>query len=194
MGLDIIPLFIHGSGYALPVGRCIQNNAAMSVEIGKRIKANELNQNAREQAKLMKSYYEIHYDRICQEREIATYFRPLVASYFHSIKVRYKAQELINRYNCFSEWINRKIKDNSCIYIDDGTDGLFSLFLALVHPKISIYVCGASELKSIYEKYRNLPCNIHFLMSDQKNTMKLISQVYMIENLITVYKINILKV
>lgn len=190
LNLDIIPLFIHGSGYALPVGGFIQNRAPMSVEIGRRIKASEHIQNAREYAKRMRIFYEDRYESICREREKAIYFRPFVTSIFSGINVQEKTKELIRRYNCFSEWINREMAEDITVLVVERVGGLFSLFLALVHPYTTIYACGAMKLEEKYIEKKHLPHNLLFVTPEQQKMMEIKNQLYMIDSIVTVYEIN----
>lgn len=159
--LDIIPLFIHGSGHMLPLGKAFQNHTSLYVEIGKRIEHNKMNSNVREQTKQIRHMYEEHFENICKSRENSHYFHYLVVDLWDkAYKSRKKTKQLLKYYDDFTRWIDVQFDENTIVNIVDYTDGLFTLLFALVHPDIQIYCLESPILTMILAKYDNMPKNI----------------------------------
>lgn len=190
LGVDIIPLYLHGTGHVLPLGKAFQNNVAMYIEIGKRIHPQTNIADIRKQAKEIRCHYENHYDKICRIKEDTEYFKYLVISLYGSIHKREITKKLLQKYKNFSQWIDRDYKEESTVYIKDNTYGVFALMFALVHPKVSIILVGGSDLAKIYKNKIYLPQNIITVQSD--NEIKQITEdcSFEITNIVTVYTIN----
>ena len=179
--LDIIPLFIHGSGHMLPLGKAFQNHISLYVEIGERIEHNKMNSNVREQTKQMRHMYEEHFENICKSRENSHYFHHLVVDLWDkSYKSRKKNKQLLKYYDDFTRWIDVQFDENTIVNIVDYTDGLFTLLFALVHPDIQIYCLENPILTMILAKYDNMPKNISVDVFD--NSTYIIDKVCCIED------------
>lgn len=192
LGVDILPLYLHGCGHVLPFGQAFQNKAIMSIEIGERIPSHNNLQSVREQAKTMRHHYEQYYDRICKEKETSAYFKDLVVSLFRTIHRGKKTKDLLLKYNNFSKWIDREYIDKESLYFEDNTNGVFTLLFALVHPNIPIVQAGMNDLVKIYRNRHNLPQNIKLVQTDMilRQSKALLTS---IDNIVNIYIIKIYK-
>ncbi len=188
--VDILPLYLHGTGHVLPLGKAFQNNATMSIEIGERIQPQTNELDIRKQTKAMRHHYEIYYDRICKERENASYFKSLVVSLFRTIHRGRKSKGLLLKYNNFSQWINCDYQDGTTVYIEDKTYGVFTLMFALVHPTIPIVLIGNNDLVRIYRNHKYLPQNIKTTQNDNETKQITKNRFCKIDNIVTIYTIN----
>lgn len=187
--VDIVPIYLHGSGYVLPLHRAIQNNAKMYVEIGKRISYSErMSISPRDMAREMRQSYFIKYSEICRKRENTHYFYPMIINLFGLIHKSRKVRKLLNEYNDFSLFIDKHYQENCKLYIEDDTDGLFPLLFAMVHPTVNVYLSSDSPLIHLYSKSKNLPSNINFVLYDNNNDK--LECICIIDNIV---KISIIK-
>ncbi|MDY2703823.1 MAG: lysophospholipid acyltransferase family protein [Prevotella sp.] len=183
--IDILPLYLHGTGYFLPFGKAFQNNVAMSIEIGKRIRPNLNSFDVREQTRMMRSHYNKHYDKICRETENTCFFKQFVISLFETINKGRETKRILAKYDNFSQWIDCDFKIDN-IYIEDRTNGVFTLMFALVHPNTYISTTNNTDLESIYKGRKNLPRNISF---KKEKSFLSNDKYYEINNMVIIYKI-----
>ena len=162
---DILPLYMHGTGYVLPLHKAFQNKAKLYMEIGQRIAydAPVRGTDVRKQANTFRSHYQSYYEAICKERETTDYFTYLVGNLYGRIGKRKYASNLLKQYGNFSEWIDRSFEDVSSIWIEDYSDGVFTLMFALVHPNLDVYSSGTVGLRKLYRKCKHLPANVIFM-------------------------------
>lgn len=187
--LDILPLYLHGSGHVLPLHKAFQNKGSFYVEIGKRIPYIETYElDLRKQASLMRHHYATHYEEICKDVEDTHYFSDLVGNLFTRIHLGRYARNLLQAYKDFSEWIDVPLNDEYPIVIDDKTHGVFSLLFALVHPFVLLYVLNANELQRLYYKCNHLPANINFIDEASVLMADGFQDWYSIDNMIYVRK------
>lgn len=164
LNVDILPLYLHGSGYVLPLHRAFQNRAKMYIEIGQRIPCNDPLRavGIRRQATVFRQHYGIYYDKICHERETASYFNYLVTNLWGLVDNSSYATNLLKRYDNFAQWIDYSYDKQSGLWIEDYTNGVFTLVFVLVHQDISICASGCKVLKRLYATCAHLPANLTF--------------------------------
>lgn len=194
---DILPLYLHGTGHVLPLHKAFQNKSRMYIEIGRRISYENrvAYSDIRLQANFFRHHYELHYEEICKKLERTDYYVNLIISLFGKIRRKRFAANILFKYNNFSKWIDRSFDENSCIIIDDHTDGVFTLMFALVHPRILIYSIGSNSLNILYRKCKNLPMNINYFIDAQNGICfersRIYKNLFSVESIVTVYtKIN----
>lgn len=164
LGLDILPLYLHGSGHVLPLHRAFQNKGSFYVEIGKRIPAEQdKHTDLRLQAIRMRHHYQEHYEEICRKLENSHYFSGIVGDLFSRSRMGRYARRLLRAHDDFSKWIDRPLPEGHSILIEDHTRGVFTLLFALVHPFTPINVVNALELRRLYGRCEHLPSNINFI-------------------------------
>ncbi len=76
LGLDILPVFIHGFGYALPKEELLLRKANLYMEAGERI--TEIPDDVRKFTRSLRHFYMAEYERIRREKETARYCAPFV--------------------------------------------------------------------------------------------------------------------
>lgn len=78
LGLDILPLCIHGFGYALPKHDFMLRRADLYLEVGARIPCAAIPEDLAAFTREMRHTYQATYDRIRREKETAAYMAPFV--------------------------------------------------------------------------------------------------------------------
>lgn len=170
LGVDILPLYLHGSGYVLPLHKAFQNRAKMYIEIGQRIPSNNPLRTIeiRRQATAFRHHYNLYYGKICHERETAAYFNYLVINLWGRVGNSNYAANLLKRYNNFAQWIDHSYDEQFTLWIEDYTSGVFTLIFVLVHQDIKVCVLGCKALERLYATCDHLPANLTFMKDTNK--------------------------
>lgn len=186
LGLDILPLYLHGAGHVLPLGKAFQNKAKLSIRIGQRITSHCNMMGISEQAKAMRHHYVVNYNILCREKENTSYFKYLVISLYDTICKGSYTKKLLLEYNNFAQWIDCDYHTNSMICIKDNTAGVFTLLFALVHPIIPIVLLEKSNcLREVIKNRKCLPHNITFIQNDDE-TDQIERNILCIDNIVTI--------
>jgi uncharacterized protein len=170
LGLDLLPLLIHGTGYTMSKGDFLLKDGYISVRYLPRIKTGDLyfGVDHTERAKYLGRYYRQQYAKLKEESEQPRFFRErLIYNYMYKgpvlewylrIKIR-----LENDYQLFHDLIPRQglVLDIGCGY------GFMSYMLQLAAPGRDIVGYDYDEEKIAVASHcfsRNE--NIHFLKAD----------------------------
>ena len=168
LGLDILPVFLHGIGHVLPKMDFMLRPGKMYVEVGQRVAPDDtrFGTTSRERTSGFRKLYKEHYAQICRERENAGYWLPFVRSQY-----LYKGSEIFSR-------AKRSLSDPegldriaaaipaSCgaVVMDHSGQGETAFLVALTHPSAQVYAFEEdSELHRIAAACANAPANLHFL-------------------------------
>lgn len=134
LGLPVLPLYIHGFGYALPKHDFLLRKAGLYLEIGQRVTVPEGDLAAFTRA--MRHHYVETYARIRRERETAAYNAPLVRS-----RYLYKGHDAMTECR---RVLRRKVYaeiDALCgpsLDIPEAGSGVYALLAALTHPDMAV--------------------------------------------------------
>ena len=168
LGLDIIPVYLHGVGHVLPKMDFMLRPGSIYVEVGQRVALDDTRYGttSRERTSGFRKLYKEHYAQICRERENAGYWLPFVRSQY-----LYKGSEIFSR-------AKRSLSDPealdriaaaipaSCgaVVMDHSGQGETAFLVALTHPSAQVYAFEEdSELHRIAAACANAPANLHFL-------------------------------
>ena len=161
LGLDVLPLCIHGFNYALPKHDFLLRRAGLSMEVGKRI---TLDQSADIAAvtKQIRHHYVDWYASIRNERENAAYCAPLVR-----LRYLYRGHDALLECRRFlkpSVYEQIDALQGDEIVIGNAGCGVFALLAALTHPDMQITAYEENEdlyLTAIHQELR--PNNLKFV-------------------------------
>ena len=144
LGLPVLPLYIHGFGYALPKHDFLLRKAGLYMEIGKRFEV-PAEDNLAAFTREVRHAYQKEYERIRKERETAAY----TATY-----VRY--QYLYKGHDADAE-CRRVLTPETFAQVDalTGTEmtikdagcGVYALLVALTHPEMQVIAYEEDEEK-----------------------------------------------
>lgn len=167
---DIIPVIMHGANYVMPKGNAIINSGFILLEIGNRIKYQDLSfgNNYQERCKNIHQMYCNWYSSISTKLENSNYFKDLVKSryFYKGLIVEKETSKLLNKYNCFKDWIDCTINNNNIVIINNGY-GVISLLFSLVHKNHKVFGIEYNMDKYLISKNISYkPKNLELLSED----------------------------
>ncbi len=170
LNLDILPVFIHGASHVMPKNDIVLREGQLSVEIGERMKAAEVNSmESRALSSQFHKYYIQHFDEIRRQRENTEYVLPFVR-----YKYIYKGNEVERA--CLRNLKKIKAKaaeidamDHESLLIRDSGYGELAWTVALVHRHMQVYAVEADVDKHLIASHTSyIPDNLHFLSQDDE--------------------------
>ena len=159
LGLDILPLCIHGFNYALPKHDFLLRRAGLSLEIGKRLRVPEeadLAAFTRE----MRHFYQDWYASIRRKRETAAYCAPYVRSQY-----LYKGHDALaecRRVLSKANFARIDALEGATLDLPHAGCGVEALLIALSHPSMQVIAHEADEEKYLTATRCPLPFNLHY--------------------------------
>lgn len=169
LGLDILPLMIHGFWHVLPKTAPLIRRGSLYMEICERINIENMSQeddpSCLKIAKQFRNLYRTKYDNLRRERETVEYFIPYLRN-----KYALKCREV--REAVYSDLRDTEALKKLCLtepeggaaYIDDGGVGVKGWIYALTHPQVEVYARIGEEnnLKAALNT-ACIPQNLHFI-------------------------------
>ena len=165
LGVDILPVFIHGASHVMPKNDIVLREGQLYVEIGQRMKADEVQaMESRPLTSQFHKYYIQHFDEIRHQRENTEYVLPFVR-----YKYVYKGHEVER--TCRRDI--KKIKaraaeidalDHGSILIRNSGYGALAWTVALVHRDTQVFAVEADNDKHLIASHTSyIPDNLHFV-------------------------------
>ncbi len=162
LGLDIVPLYIHGFGYALPKHDFMLRKAAVSMEIGPRIPCAAIPEDLAAFTRGMRHQYQEEYARIRREKENAVYMAPFVR-YRYLYKGHDAAVECrrVLRKKVYAAIDALPAGE---LVLQEVGCGVYALLVALARPDINVTACEPDEEKYLTAlRCEDLPANLTYL-------------------------------
>lgn len=162
LGLDILPLCIHGFGYALPKHEFLLREAGISLEVGARIRVPEGDIAAF--TREMRHSYMQTYDRIRLARETAAYNAPYVRYQYlyKGVDAMRECSSVLNPATYAA--IDALGADARTVAVEGSGYGAYALLLALSHRDKEIYACESDEEKYLTAvRCSGVPANLHYI-------------------------------
>ena len=159
LGLDILPLCIHGFHYALPKHDFLLRKAGLSLEIGQRISVPagaDLAAFTRE----MRHFYMDWYESIRLQRETAAYMAPFV--YRQYLYKGHEALQECRKVLRRSVYAEIDALDAPSLEIREAGCGVKALLIALSHPQMQVLAYEADEDKYLTASRCQLPANLQY--------------------------------
>ena len=164
LGLDILPLYIHGFGYALPKHDFLLRKAGLYLEVGERIPAADIPEDIRTFVREYRHDFAAEYDRIRRERETAAYNAPYVRYqylYKGEDAMRERAAVLNKKTYAEIDGIPAAVRTVS---VTGSGCGVYALLLALTHRDKEIYAYEQDEEKYLTAvRCQAVPENLHYI-------------------------------
>jgi uncharacterized protein len=168
LGIDILPIFIHGVGHVLPKKDFMLRSGSIHVEVDRRISLHEpaFGDGYRERTKKIHRYYINHYAEICKRLETTEYFLP-----YMEYKYMYKGHEVekscrrtLRQYNEFKQYIDDDCCNASKVAIVNSGNGEVAWLMALVNKDVDVFAYENDDDKySIASHCSAIPPNLHFI-------------------------------
>ena len=173
-GADILPMYIHGSGHVMPKGSGPSARGQITIEVGKRISANELSTYGTTNRAITKHFHQLyleHFEQMRREIEDTHYFHHyIIYKYLYKgYGVERETRRLLKQYDDFSQWIDgyqpkakcQQLTANTLSIIHSGR-GQFALLFALVHPDIEVHAYADDpDDAALAAACEPLPENLH---------------------------------
>ena len=159
LGLDILPLCLHGFHEALPKHDFLLRRGALSLEVGERIGIPEKADLAAF-TRDMRSFYKDWYDRIRSVRETASYLAPSVYRQYlyKGHDARMECRRVLRK--AVYERIDA-LTGEECVIREAGC-GVQALLTALTHPEMKVTAYEADEDKYLTATRCELPENLNY--------------------------------
>ena len=147
LGVDILPIYIHGTGHVMPKGSGFASRGQVDLMIGERISSETVSGYGDTAVKITKSMqrvYQSSYKAFQHQIENTHYFHDFVINkhIYKGIGIEKETRQLLKRYDDFSKWIDdHRLDDPSSktVSVVHAGRGQFSLMMALVHPEWEIH-------------------------------------------------------
>lgn len=143
---DLLPLYLHGLCHVMPKGSAFASRGQITVEVGKRIPAEQIASHLGESSRLaahnMRLHYIEHYKQMQHSIEKAHYFHHYVIYQYiyKGIAIERNTKRLLKRYDDFAEWIDKSIPQiGDAVIVFNSGQGQFALLYALVHPNTEVH-------------------------------------------------------
>lgn len=159
--MDILPLCIHGFGYALPKHDFMLRHAALSLEVGRRIRIDGHDEPLTAVARRMRAFYLDWYTQIRRDRENAAYcaawvrYQYLYKGHDATAECRKVLRPSVYREIDALSGPDLEIRDAGC--------GVYALLAALSHPEIQVTAYEPDEDKFLIASRCALPSNLKYI-------------------------------
>ena len=170
LGVDLLPLYIHGTGHVMPKGSGFASRGQVDLVIGERIPAAQLGEYGDTERAITKQIQHLfmnRYEQIRRQIETTHYFHDYIIDKhtYKGIGIEKETRKLLKRYDDFSQWIdNYQLEDastNSVSVIHAGR-GQFSLMMALVHPEWEVHsYADDPDDVALAAACEPMPANLH---------------------------------
>ena len=168
LGLDIVPVFLHGLNDVLPRNSFVVHGGNITVSIRQRILLNDVRwgDGYVQRTKNIHAYYVDEYAKIASRTETAHYYHGLVLD-----RYQYKGTDIyravrnsLKRFDDYSKWVDENKTSSEVLVVNQGF-GEFALLYALVHKDVLVSVYEPDEEKStlLYYCAEGLVSNLKIL-------------------------------
>ena len=163
LGLDIVPVFLHGVGHVLPKNDFLVRDGCITMQVQARISLNDsrFTKDNVLHAKLVCQYYRQTFAQICKEIETMDYYKSFVLHNY-----MYKGSEVWRGVK--KEWESKEAEgikaaggNAGSVVIENSGYGVFSFLYALSHKEIEVIAVEEDEDKvAIAKNCAGIPKNL----------------------------------
>ena len=165
LGLDILPLYIHGFNDVLPKHDFMLREGRMTLEIGERMPADVV---ATTDTLTLRKHFHVlyvkHFEEMKRSYENSAYFVPLVRYryMFKGSDVERRANRILKDKRHLAEIVDRDFYSVESYVFDEAGQGEIPLVFALVHPNIEVYADFYNEDDYLVASHlQGIPRNLH---------------------------------
>ncbi len=167
LGLDILPVFIHGAWHVLPKQDFMLRKGEMSVEIGRRMKPSG---DYRQDTKDFSRFFKTRYEEICRELETPAYLRPYVLGkyIYKGASVEATARRALAHVEDVPWLHDGSLKpEDGAVAIRGCGQGELAWIYALMHPQTEVYATDPDpDNIAIASHCSHIPANLHFSVEE----------------------------
>ena len=176
LGLDILPLMLHGVGHCLPKEETLLRRGKVLVSIERRISADNTEFRAGKESlkttRLVRHFYQKRYAEICRQEENLEYFLDMVRHnyIYKGAEVAKSCRQKLKSYYKLHELLP-KLSDTGKMLIKNCGQGEYALLIALV--KKDWQIDAFDEDQDLIDTARNcvaVPTNLHYITNLTNDT------------------------
>jgi 1-acyl-sn-glycerol-3-phosphate acyltransferase len=157
LGLDILPVYLHGIVQAMPKGSAVTNGGEVFIKIGRRITPAELQAlgtTTKERAQAVKKQYQDSFDEICRQQSTVALLKDTVYDRYRykGAEIERNAKKMLRYLLSVREQIEGLNNGQDFFVINKKGQGELTLMLSLMYPKQTIYsITDAEDAQRILE-------------------------------------------
>jgi 1-acyl-sn-glycerol-3-phosphate acyltransferase len=177
LGLDIVPVLIHGNSEVLPKNHFVIRDGIITVEILKRIPhgTKEYGTDSRAQTKNISAYFKKEYARLREELEDETYFHRMVLDHFRYSEIPSfkEIKQDLNRYASAYFKVLKYLEKKEEIACISDRSGQLPVLLLCDSPdrKVHAYVEDSEHQDYLEDRHITERTNNLSLYSEQKDVL-----------------------
>jgi 1-acyl-sn-glycerol-3-phosphate acyltransferase len=147
LGLDVLPVLVHGAGAVLPKDDFMLRRGTISVQVHPRAAMDDPSGDGdpASRARLARQYYRQAFAALSRERETAAYFRSFVLHnyLYKGAAIEREARAMLRQEALYAR-VDAYRGDGPVLVVNNG-NGLFSLLFALVHGHVRVTAVERDE-------------------------------------------------
>jgi 1-acyl-sn-glycerol-3-phosphate acyltransferase len=168
LNVDILPVFIHGTGHVLSKKDFMLREGNIYMEIGKRMSATEIQQRrgAMKLASQFHKIYSVCYKEICNRCENTNYFMSYVRYkyMYKGYEVETRCKKTLHHIKSVSSRIDCNYQAANVVWLINSGQGEFAWLFALVHKNVEVYAFERDkDLHLLALNTVGIPHNLHFV-------------------------------
>ena len=160
LGLDVLPLCIHGFGFALPKHDFMLRRAGLSLEVGQRFSI-PADADIAALTRETRHMYNSWYADIRKTRETAAYCAPWVK--YQYLYKGHEAQQECRQVLRKAVYAQIDALEGPALELHNAGCGVYALLAALAHPEIQITAYEPDEEKYLTAARCELPANLKYI-------------------------------
>lgn len=170
LGLDILPVYLHGFNKVLPRHDFMLREGRMTMEIGERMPVEQVL--ATESMRLRSHFhrqYVKHYAEMCRRFETSSYFIPYVRYkyMYKGVDIERSCKKVLRDTKAIAKLIDRDYSSVESYFFEEPGQGELPLLFALVHRNMEVYAEFTDEDDYLVAtNIQGLPANLHYSMAE----------------------------
>jgi 1-acyl-sn-glycerol-3-phosphate acyltransferase len=141
LGLDILPVFIHGAGDVLPKRDFMLREGRITVQVHPRIAPHDARYapDYITRTRQIRQYYRQTFDALRRQLETAAYFKHFVVHnyLYKGAAVERDVRRALKQNACYAQWIDG-YEGSGAVLVEDSGYGVFAFLFALVHRQVQV--------------------------------------------------------
>ena len=176
LGIDILPIVLHGVGHCLPKEETILRRGKVCVSIEQRITPDNAEfrngKDCKEIARLTRHFFQQRYDEICRQEEDAKYFKDnILHNYIYKgSEVEKECRRQLKQIDKLSQLI-QTLPERGRLLIKNCGQGEWALLTALVKKDLQVYAYDEdSDNIDTAQNCVATPSNLHYMNALDEDT------------------------
>lgn len=156
LGIDIIPVILHGPNVVLPRNSFVVYPGTLTVEVGDRVPvgASTFGEGYPARTKQFRHYYKEHYGALKRQLETADYYAAFVIDRYRykGVEVARTVERNLRKHHNYTDMVDVPVPADKVSLMNEGL-GEMALLYALVHPDVEVTVIEPDNDKATLLRY-----------------------------------------